>query len=124
MNDADRLAVLVNNAGIGPPNAAVDVTELDFDHTVGRVINLSSQAGFIALPTESVCCMTKAAISHLTMCLAAEWAAHGITVIAVAPTFIRTPGAEKWLKDECFKAAMLAEIPVGRVGGPSDVTAV
>ena len=36
----------------------------------GRIINLSSQAAFVALPTESVYCMTKAAISHLTKCLA------------------------------------------------------
>jgi NAD(P)-dependent dehydrogenase (short-subunit alcohol dehydrogenase family) len=36
--------------------------------------------------------MTKAAIAHLTWCLAVEWGRHGITVNAVAPTFIRTPG--------------------------------
>ena len=34
-----------------------------------RIINLSSQAGFVALPTEAVYCMTKAAIAHLTKCL-------------------------------------------------------
>ena len=36
--------------------------------------------------------MTKAAIAHLTKCLAVEWARHGINVNAVAPTFIKTPG--------------------------------
>jgi NAD(P)-dependent dehydrogenase (short-subunit alcohol dehydrogenase family) len=39
----------------------------------GRIINLSSQAGFVALPTESVYCVTKAAIAHMTKCLAVEW---------------------------------------------------
>ena len=95
-----RIDILVNNAGIGPPAAAESVTEDDFDVTLavnlkgtffvsqevgrlmiraggGRIVNLSSQAGFVALPTESVYCMTKAAIAHLTKCLAVEWAPHG-----------------------------------------------
>src|SRR5262249_4341559 len=112
-----RLDVLVNNAGLGPENPAEDVREEDFDLTLavnlkgtfftsqavgrvmirqdyGRIINLSSQAGLVALPGESVYCMTKAAISHLTRCLAVEWGKHNITVNAVAPTFIATPGTE------------------------------
>lgn len=43
--------------------------------------------------------MTKAAIAHLTKCLAVEWGKYGITVNAVAPTFIRTPGTEEYLSD-------------------------
>jgi NAD(P)-dependent dehydrogenase (short-subunit alcohol dehydrogenase family) len=141
-----HLDVLVNNVGIGPPNRAEDVSEADFDWTVGvnlkgtffasqaaarvmiprkygRIVNMSSQAGFVALPTESVYCMTKAAIAHLTKCLALEWAAHQITVNAVAPTFIRTPGTRKWLDDEAFHRSVVARIPLGRVGDPSDVAA-
>lgn len=139
-----RLDILVNNAGLGPPNPAEAVKEEDFDFTLavnlkgtffasqaagrvmigqkyGRIINMSSQAGFVALPTESVYCMTKAAINHLTKCLALEWAPHQITVNAVAPTFIKTPGTEKWLDDPDFKASVLARIPLGRVGEPMDV---
>jgi NAD(P)-dependent dehydrogenase (short-subunit alcohol dehydrogenase family) len=139
-----RIDILVNNAGIGPPAPAEDVTEENFDRTVavnlkgtffvsqavgrvmkqtggGRIINLSSQAGFVALPTESVYCMTKAAIAHLTKCLAVEWAPHGINVNAVAPTFIRTPGTAKWLEDDAFHADLLSRIPLGRVGEPPDV---
>ena len=41
----------------------------------GRIINIGSQAGFVALPGESIYCMTKAAIAHLTKCLAVEWGA-------------------------------------------------
>jgi NAD(P)-dependent dehydrogenase (short-subunit alcohol dehydrogenase family) len=142
-----RIDILVNNAGIGPPNPAETVTEDDFDATLavnlkgtffvsqevartmiatgggGRVVNLSSQAGFVALPTESVYCMTKAAIAHLTKCLAVEWAAHGINVNAVAPTFIRTPGTVKWLENEDFRRELLSRIPLGRVGEPTDVAA-
>src|SRR2546423_6082778 len=142
-----RIDVLVNNAGIGPPNPAEAVTEADFDATLavnlkgtffvsqevgramirqgggGRIVNLGSQAGFVALATESVYCMTKAAIAHLTKCLAVEWAPHGINVNAVAPTFIKTPGTMKWLEDEAFRADLLARIPLGRVGEPTDVSA-
>jgi NAD(P)-dependent dehydrogenase (short-subunit alcohol dehydrogenase family) len=60
----------------------------------GRIINMSSQAGFVALPTESVYCMTKAGIAHLTKCLAVEWGPYNINVNAVAPTFIHTPGTQ------------------------------
>jgi NAD(P)-dependent dehydrogenase (short-subunit alcohol dehydrogenase family) len=140
-----RLDILVNNAGIGPENPAEDVREEDFDLTVavnvkgtffasqaagramiaqgnGRIINLSSQAGFVALPTESVYCLTKAAIVHLTKCLAVEWGRHGITVNAVAPTFISTPGTESALADPGFRADVLERIAgLHRIGEPMDV---
>jgi len=87
----------------------------------GRIINIGSQAGTVALPTESVYCMTKAAVAHLTKCLALEWARHGITVNAVAPTFIETPGTRKWLDDKAFRASVVKRIPLGRTGVPADV---
>jgi NAD(P)-dependent dehydrogenase (short-subunit alcohol dehydrogenase family) len=139
-----RLDILVNNAGLGPSNLAENVREEDFDLTLavnlkgtffasqaagrvmieqgyGRILNLSSQAGFVALPTESVYCMTKAAIAHLTKCLAVEWGHHNITVNAVAPTFIHTPGTEEALADDAFRADVLSQIVLGRVGEPMDV---
>jgi NAD(P)-dependent dehydrogenase (short-subunit alcohol dehydrogenase family) len=140
-----RIDILVNNAGLGPENPAEDVREEDFDLTVavnvkgtffasqaagramiaqgnGRIINLSSQAGFVALPTESVYCLTKAAIVHLTKCLAVEWGQHGITVNAVAPTFISTPGTDSALADPEFRADVLDRIAgLHRIGEPMDV---
>lgn len=139
-----RIDILVNNAGIGAPNPAERVLEKDFDETLavnlkgtfftaqtvgrvmikqrrGRIINISSQAGFVALPTESVYCMTKAAISHLTKCLALEWAPYNITVNAVAPTFIETPGTKKWLENKKFRSSVQKRIPLGRVGNPREV---
>src|SRR4030095_10348263 len=116
-----RIDVLVNNVGIGPENRIENVTEADFDYTVninlkgtffttqavgrlmiaqksGRIINISSQAGSVVLPGEAVYCMTKAAINHLTRCLAVEWAPHGINVNSVAPTFIWTDGTRPSLE--------------------------
>lgn len=141
-----KIDILVNNAGGGAPSPAEHVTEDAFDTTVtvnlkgtfftsqavskfmieqggGVIINLSSQAGFVALPNESVYCMTKAGISHLTKCLALEWATQQIRVNAVAPTFVETPGTRKWLGDEAFKQSIIDRIPLGRVGKPEDVAA-
>src|SRR6202521_3529389 len=140
-----RLDILVNNAGGGSSGLALDVTEQDFDLTLavnlkgtffasqaaarlmmrqngGRIINMSSQAGFAALPTESVYCASKAAISHLTKCLAVEWGKHNITVNAVAPTFISTPGTEEALADPAFRADVIERIAaLHRIGEPMDV---
>jgi NAD(P)-dependent dehydrogenase (short-subunit alcohol dehydrogenase family) len=140
-----RIDILVNNAGLAPDNLAENVREADFDLTLavnlkgtffasqaagrvmikqksGRIINLSSQAGFVALPTESVYCMTKAAIAHLTKCLAVEWGKYGITVNAVAPTFIRTPGTESYLVNPEQRADVEERIAaLHRIGDPMDV---
>lgn len=139
-----RVDILINNAGIAPENNIERVTEKDFDETIGinlkgtffvsqkvgammisqqygRIVNISSQAGFIALPTESVYCMTKAGISHLTKCFAVEWAKYNITVNAVAPTFITTPGTSGYLADESTRKAVLSKIILGRIGEPKEV---
>ena len=140
-----RLDILVNNAGISPENAVENVTEKDFDATLavnlkgtffaaqaagrvmirqnrGKIINMSSQAGFVALPGESVYCMTKAAISHLTKCLAVEWGKYNINVNAVAPTFIRTPGTEDYLRDPENRRDVTERIAaLHRIGEPMDV---
>lgn len=140
-----QLDILVNNAGLAPGNLAEQVREEDFDLTLnlnlkgtffasqaagrvmirqnrGRIINMSSQAGFVALPTESVYCMTKAAISHLTKCLAVEWGKYNITVNAVAPTFIFTPGTEEALADPAFRADTIERIAaLHRIGEPMEV---
>jgi NAD(P)-dependent dehydrogenase (short-subunit alcohol dehydrogenase family) len=139
-----RIDVLVNNVGIGPENLAEDVTEEDFDYTVninlkgtffttqavgrlmiaqksGRIINMSSQAGSVTLRGEAIYCMTKAGINHLTRCLAAEWAQHGIAVNSIAPTFIHTDGTKPALSDPSFHQKVLDHIPLGRIGDPIDV---
>ena len=140
-----RLDILVNNAGLGPANPAEAVREADYDLTMdvnvkglffasqaagrvmirqqaGRIINLSSQAGFVALPTEAIYCASKAAVAHLTRCLAVEWGVHGITVNAVAPTFIRTDGTAADLEDPVFEADVRERIAgLHRIGEPVDV---
>ena len=146
VSEFGRLDILVNNAGIAPENLAENYTEADFDATLavnlkgtffasqaagrvmirqkrGRIINLGSQAGSVALPGEPIYCMTKAAISHLTKCLAVEWGKHNITVNTIAPTFISTPGTDAALADPAFRADVVERIAaLHRIGTPSDVT--
>jgi NAD(P)-dependent dehydrogenase (short-subunit alcohol dehydrogenase family) len=141
-----KLDILVNNAGSGFTNLAIDVPEEEFDATLninlkatffaaqaaakimmrqntGRIINMSSQAGYAALPTESIYCASKAAVSHLTKCLAVEWGEFNITVNAVAPTFIRTPGTEEALADPTFRADVIERIAgLHRIGEPVEVS--
>jgi NAD(P)-dependent dehydrogenase (short-subunit alcohol dehydrogenase family) len=141
-----RIDILVNNAGIAPENPAELVREVDFDATLavnlkgtffacqavstgmiergyGRIVNIGSQAGLVALPGESIYCMTKAAIAHLSRCLAVEWGQHGINVNTVAPTFIETPGTEPALSDPAFRAEVIERIAaLHRIGKPNEVT--
>jgi NAD(P)-dependent dehydrogenase (short-subunit alcohol dehydrogenase family) len=140
-----RLDILVNNAGLSPENLAENVREEDFDLTLrvnlkgtffasqaagkvmirqrrGCIINMSSQAGFVALPTESVYCMTKAAIAHLSRCLAVEWGKYNIRVNAVAPTWIHTPGTELALADPAVRNNVIERIAaLHRIGEPMEV---
>ena len=147
INRFGRIDVLVNNVGVAPANAAEKVTEEDYDMTMnlnvkamfftsqavaahmikqggGRIINMSSQAGSITLDDESVYCMSKATVNHMTKNLASEWAKYNIQVNAVAPTFIETPGTEPWLKDLVFRQSVLDRIPLGRIGKPMEVAGV
>jgi NAD(P)-dependent dehydrogenase (short-subunit alcohol dehydrogenase family) len=139
-----KIDVLVNNVGVAPGDLAELVTEKDLDRILdvnikgtflvtqavarhmierksGRIINISSQAGTVTLRGEAIYCMSKAAINHLSRCLAAEWAQYGITVNTVAPTFIWTDGTRPALADPEFYNRTVGHIPLGRIGDTDDV---
>jgi NAD(P)-dependent dehydrogenase (short-subunit alcohol dehydrogenase family) len=139
-----RIDVLVNNVGVAPGDLAELVAEEDLDQILdvnikgtflmtqavarhmierkqGRIISISSQAGTVALRGEAIYCMSKAAINHLTRCLAAEWARYNITVNTVSPTFIHTDGTAPFLSDPANRQATLDHIPLGRIGETDDV---
>ncbi len=136
--------VLVNNAGMGNPIPAEHITEYDWDWMMdlnlkgtffccqsagkvmlhqghGRIINMSSQASVVAIPGESVYCASKGGVNMLTKTLAIEWSGRGVTVNAIGPTYIYTPGTAERLDNPEFLAGVLANIPRGRVGTIEDV---
>jgi NAD(P)-dependent dehydrogenase (short-subunit alcohol dehydrogenase family) len=146
VTETGHVDILVNNAGLGFNHDATNVTENDWDSMMdvnlkglffitqavarpmiqkgyGRIINLSSQAGLVGIRRHAVYSASKGGVNMLTRVLALEWAPYGITVNAIAPTFIRTPGTAERLDDPEFAADVLSRLPVGRFGTTTDVAA-
>jgi NAD(P)-dependent dehydrogenase (short-subunit alcohol dehydrogenase family) len=136
--------VLVNNAGLGDNHPAEEVTEAAWDEMMdvnlkgaffvaqaagrimlaqgsGRIVNMSSQAGSVGIRDHAVYCATKGGVEQFTRVLALEWGHRGVTVNAVAPTFIRTPGTAERLDRPDYLKSVLDRIPIGRVGTIEDV---
>jgi gluconate 5-dehydrogenase len=89
----------------------------------GRVVNISSVRASLGINAGySAYVAAKGAISSLTRQWATEWAKHGITVNAIAPTFVDTPQVAMLLDDPVFRAGVESRIPLGRVGGTGDLT--
>lgn len=89
----------------------------------GKVVNISSVRSVLGINAGySAYVAAKGAISSLTRQWATEWAKHGINVNAISPTFVDTPQVAMLLDDPAFKAGVVSRIPLGRVGGTSDLT--
>jgi len=139
-----RLDILVNNAGTIHRADAIDVTEEDWDtvvdtnlkaafflsqaaarhmldHGGGKIINIASLLSFqggIRVPAYTA---SKSGIAGLTHALAAEWAAHGINVNAIAPGYFATNNTAALRSDPVREPEILARIPAGRWGSPGDL---
>ena len=143
--DGALIAGLANVAGINIRSEALDCTAETFMRNVevnllgtflmcreaaramadagtgGSVVNVSSTMAFVGSKrSQSAYAATKGGVNALTTALAVEWAALGIRVNAVAPTFTDTPMNAPISSDPDRSAAVLANIPLGRFGQPSD----
>lgn len=88
----------------------------------GRILNISSVRANLGINAGySAYVAAKGAISSLTRQWATEWAKYGITVNAIAPTFVDTPQVAMLLEDPAFKAGIVSRIPLGRVGTTDDL---
>jgi len=90
------------------------------DRRSGSIVNIGSLSSFRGWPGSSVYGMTKWAVVSLTQSLAAEWAASGVRVNAIAPGFFMTPLNEKKMSD-ARKALAIARTPMGRFGQLSEL---
>jgi len=143
-SEAGRLDILVNNAGDGANCSALDETAEQWDRIMmanargpflcsqaaarlmlprknGRIVNISSQAASVAIMNHVAYSSSKAALNMLTKSMALEWASMGITVNAVAPTYLMTPGTRPHFEKAEFRQSVLSRIPVGRVGSIHDI---
>ena len=88
----------------------------------GRVLNISSVRAQLGIDSGySAYVAAKGAVSSLTRQWATEWARYGITVNAIAPTFVDTPQVAMLLDDPDFKSGVISRIPLGRVGRTDDL---
>ncbi len=136
--------ILVNNAGIAVSKPLLDHSEEDWDRVLdtnlkgawlmsreaaarwlelrrgGRIINISSLLALRTVRNVPSYNAAKAGLDHLTRTLAIELAPYGITVNAIAPGYVETDMNRGFLRSEAGRA-LIARIPAGRVGDPSDL---
>ena len=144
MENHGKIDILVNNAGVIIRKLAEEITREDWDYMIninlrgmffccqlagkemikqkkGKIINISSDASQRATPERSVYATSKAGVSHLTRCLAVEWAKYNINVNAIGPGPTITPLNEQYYKENPDRLKqMIASLPLGRVGDTSD----
>lgn len=139
-----RLDILVNNAGTNRPQPFLEVEESVFDSVFdlnlkaaifvaqsaarrmvgergGSIINMTSQAGHVGLPSRTVYCATKFGLEGLTKSMALDLRGTGVRVNALAPTFVETPMTHPFLENEAFRAFVDAMLLTDRVATPEDI---
>lgn len=136
--------ILVNNAGIAKVEPALELSLCDWDETMsvnvrapfqlsqrlapamidqnwGKIINISSQAGVIAIESHAAYSASKAALNALTRGLMCEWAKYNIQVNSICPTIIWTDMGKKVWGEKEKNAPFLDRTPLGRFGEQVEV---
>jgi 3-oxoacyl-[acyl-carrier protein] reductase len=136
------LHVLVNNAGITRDGLAMRMKDADWDAVLdtnlkavfrasravmrtmmkqryGRIVNITSVVGAMGNAGQANYAAAKAGVAGMTRALARELASRGVTVNCIAPGFIATDMTDAL--PESQKTALLAQIPLGRLGTPQDI---
>ncbi len=138
-----QVDILVNNAGITKDNLLMRLKEADWDDVIninlkgafnciksvtrqmmkqrnGRIINVTSVVGQVGNAGQANYAASKAGMIGLTRSVAKELASRNVTCNAIAPGFIETDMTD--VLDEKVKEALLADIPLGRLGSTTDVS--
>jgi len=145
VSEFGHVDIVVNNAGIIKRNDAVDFTEAEWDDVIninlktvffmcqaaarqfikqktgGKIINIASMLSFqggIRVPSYTA---SKSGVKGITMLMANEWAQHGINTNAIAPGYMATDNTAALRADADRSKDILARIPAGRWGTPTDL---
>jgi NAD(P)-dependent dehydrogenase (short-subunit alcohol dehydrogenase family) len=140
-----KIDILVNNAGVVVRKPMEDYTEDDWDRvlavnlkgvfnfsqavgrqmikqgTGGRIINIASIMGLVALAPRASYTASKGGMIALTKDLAAEWAKHNITVNSICPGWVKTDMTAQYFAQEDVRKFLMERIPLGRFAEPDDV---
>lgn len=148
--DHGGIDILVNNAGIARSDTPAEETSDEhwlnvidvnlngvfwccrsfgkqmLDKGQGSIVNIGSMSGIVVNKPQPQAYYnaSKAAVHHLTKSLAAEWAAKGVRVNAVAPTYVETPLTKFGMEDERLYPVWMENTPMGRVGQPDEIASV
>jgi NAD(P)-dependent dehydrogenase (short-subunit alcohol dehydrogenase family) len=144
VGDAGSVDILVNNSGVAIGQAAVEISESDWDRLIdtnlkgawlmaqafarraiaagtgGSIINIASILGHRVAKGVAPYAASKAALEHLTRALALEWAKHGIRVNALAPGYIETDLNQDFLHSDGGRE-LLKRIPQRRAGREAEL---
>lgn len=144
LNAYGTIDILVNSAGVALIDPALTLSIEDFDRTMainvrasfilsqkvapqmiaqrsGKIINISSQTGVIALEDHTAYATSKGALNALTKSLMAEWAKHNIQVNAICPTVVMTEMGKKIWSPPEKGDPFLEKTPLGRFGEPIEI---
>lgn len=139
-----RIDILVNSAGIALISPTVDLSVEDWDQTMavnlrapfllargfapgmilaksGKIINISSQTGVIALKNHAAYAASKGGLNALTKSLMTELAPHNIQVNAICPTVVLTEMGKKIWSPPEKSGPMIDATPLGRFGEPVEI---
>ena len=139
-----RMDILVNNAGINIRKPVLELSLAEYRQVLatnlegyflcaraagsrfvaqghGKVINVSSIMGSVALPNQSAYASAKGGVEQLTKALALEWAPLGVQVNAIAPTYFETELTRPLFEDAERKAFISGRTPMGRWGQPHEL---
>jgi 3-oxoacyl-[acyl-carrier protein] reductase len=142
-----QIDILINNAGISVHKLLIDLDREAWDRQIevqltgpfltikhvgrqminqgkgGKIVNISSVASMMGRFKAGPHCSSKAGVNMLTKVAAMELAEYGINVNAVAPGLIDVPAQRDEINlSEAYKTSYLKEVPLGRIGIPSDIT--
>ncbi|MEO1089866.1 MAG: glucose 1-dehydrogenase [Pseudomonadota bacterium] len=136
--------ILVNNAGVARLGPALELDLAAWDHTMavnvrapfalaqalapamiaqrwGKIVNVSSQTGVVALDDHAAYASSKGALNALTKSLMVEWARHNVQVNAICPTVVMTPMGKKVWSAEAKAGPYREATPLRRFGEPVEI---